>query len=787
MYNPNCKDCELHKSAQKVCLSGSGPVPSKIMMIGEAPGFREDDTGKPFSGKAGQLLDKILQDSGLSREDIYITNVCKCRPPENRTPKATEIKACAKYLDEEFKTVKPKFVILLGAVPLKAVLKKAKITEIHGRVFEKDGIFYMPTFHPAMALRDPKRLDPIHADFDIFSDVIDAGKMSKSPKLNLTVIHSFDEFNDLIDDIRSSREVAFDTETKSLEYYKREGINCLGIATKDRQWILPLDVLGSRFQDRSTQQEMIELIALALKGKKVIAQNGKFDNHWLRSMYGVRFPITFDTMLAAHILDENSPNSLDYLSRAYFKAPNYDIPLKDKTHPDTKQKVEQMFVYCAYDVYYTLKLYYLFRKKLKNEPALLRLFIHLIMPLSDIYEDAEEEGVTVNVEKLDEVEASLIEEIALTKVKLLKFLPEENQGVNWNSPQQVAHILFKVWSLKSLEKTKGGSDSTGESILKQLAPQHKGVDVLLKYRELHKQYSGFIKSWKDQLHEGKLHPSFKLHGTVTGRPSCTGPNLQQVPRDSTIRSLIIAPPGWDLVEVDQSQIELRIAAMLAGERTMKMIFQTGGDIHTATAQEVAGKEVVTKDERKKAKAVNFGFVYGMGWRKFKDYARDKYGVHLNDAQSRAYRTRYFEKYYDLPRWHEKQRRRVKMFQEVKTLTGRVRRLPSILSTEEGTRAEAERQSVNSPVQGFAAEVTLMGLIAIRKKFSWDIVRPIGTVHDAILILIKKGYLEKVLPGIIKEMENPPLLDKFEINMTVPLVAEATVGPWGSGQEYKPPK
>ena len=167
-----------------------------------------------------------------------------------------------------------------------------------------------------------------------------------------------------------------------------------------------------------------------------------------------------------------------------------------------------------------------------------------------------------------------------------------------------------------------------------------------------------------------------------------------------------------------------------------------------------------------------------------EYARDKYEVELTVGQAKAYRQRFFEKYSDLQPWHEKQRRKAHMHQEVKTPTGRIRRLPSILSVDRGIMGEAERQSINSPVQGFAAEVTLMGLIAIANELPWETVRPIGTIHDAILILIKHGHLEEAMPRIKELMEDPPLLNTFEIRMTVPLIVEAKVGNWGQGKEYK---
>src|SRR5690606_14773348 len=207
-------------------------------------------------------------------------------------------------------------------------------------------------------------------------------------------------------------------------------------------------------------------------------------------------------------------------------------------------------------------------------------------------------------------------------------------------------VLYGDLGLPVVALTKSGKPSTSsEEALPYIVDTHPIVGTLLRYREQLK-LAQFIASWKEHIRPEtrRMHPTFKLHGTVTGRLSCEEPNLQQVPRDPTIRALITAPPGWVLVEADYSQIELRVAAVLSRDETMRRVFQTGGDIHTTTAMTITGlpEAQITKEMRKRAKAVNFGFVYGMGATKFRQYARVKYNVDLTEEEAQHFRERFFE-------------------------------------------------------------------------------------------------------------------------------------------------
>ena len=308
--------------------------------------------------------------------------------------------------------------------------------------------------------------------------------------------------------------------------------------------------------------------------------------------------------------------------------------------------------------------------------------------------------------------------------------------------------------------------------------------------------------------------------------SAEHPNLQQVPRDPRIRQLISAPPGWDLIEADLSQIELRIAAELANEAEMLYAFTHGIDVHWLTllrelrrnmampepildtAAKIVGRrlnnyqdavdallkagpdaatevDAIWKELRKKAKAINFGFLYGMWWKKFRIYARDNYGVHVSAEEAQESRESFFELYNDLPAWHRKQQRLARRQGYIETLSGRRRHLPdATLREDTPARAEALRQAINSPVQSFANELNLMAALQLREEYPRSIVQICGTVHDAVLARVKRPHTVEVSERLLEIMRGPKLLKTFGIELSVPIEADLKIGPWSKGISLK---
>ncbi len=697
---------------------------------------------------------------------------------KEKKPPAKEMKAFYQEVDELIKKIQPEYCLLLGPTPAKARGLKIKLSEDRGQwIVGEDKINYMATFNPSIIFRQENKEPLLRQDFKRFIDTLQGKAEIDTMELNWKLVTSIDELNECIEDLEKAKWIEYDLETTGLEWWREEAdIVLMALATKDTQWLIPFNHPQSPFKKPKVKYTIMEVISDLLRKKKVAMHNGKFDSLWGVHKYDQEIQADFDTMLAHYILDENNPHGLKILSSLYFGAPNFDISTEEKTGGAPLKKIAK---YAAADVYYTRKLRIQLAKELNEDKTTRNVFKHLIMPASRALVKTQHHGVYVRRDQMETTLRLLKED----QEEILSKLNEVKEGVNWNSTKQLGQVLFGDLGIQPIDFTKGGAPSTSESVLKQLRDQSEVPELVLKFREISKLMQ-FIESWEEKMDENnRLHPTFQLHRTVTGRLSCKDPNLQQVPRDKRVRSLIGAPEGWTFIEADYSQVELRVAAMISGDREMKRVFQTGQDIHTNTAQLLTGKANPEKEERKSAKAVNFGFLYGMSWKKFKDYARDKYGVILTDNEAKMFRRRFFDRYKDLPRWYERQQRIVEQQGYIRTLIGRKRRLPEIWSSDDGKRAQAIRQSINTPVQSFASDMALASMVEIDQKIPKSQCVPVGLVHDALLFEVRTDSLDEVLPQIKGIMEHPEILDLFNIHLTVPIIAEVSVGNWGAGIDW----
>jgi DNA polymerase-1 len=739
-----------------------------------------------------------LRAIGLDPEKVYYTNAIKCACPRGTKYKVGDIKKCKQHLDKEIAAVQPTYVLVLGAQALKATVD-GSITELNGVMVEKDGIKYMPSYSPGIVYRDPGKAPFVEKAMNNFKAMME-GSLEGLPELDIRLITNMRELKRAFHHLKDNNylHLSYDIETTGLVRFEDE-VNLFGFGNDQVQYIIPLEARYSPLKGaRLAQRKLIRTCVnwLNRNAKALVAGNGKFDDLFLKYRFGVKPNITFDVVLASHILNENTPNGVKENAVLECNAPEWDVDKDLKTGKyKTREEYQEYLTYLGYDIYYEYKLYRVFHKKLKQDRALMKLFYHLYMPGIISYETVEEHGVFIYPQQFKKVRKHLESEREAIEKQLLKMAKHE---VNWNSPAQIQKLLYEELKLPVIETTESGSPSTSEATLMQLRDKHPIVELILKYRGVNIQISHFIDGWINRMWGRRLFPNFKLHGTVTGRTSCTDPNLQQVPRDPIIRNLVGAPEGWSVVEIDYSQAELRIAAIMSGDETMKRIYQTGGDIHTHTYEMITGEKVsddkyIKKEQRKKAKAVNFGFVYGMGWRKFKIYARDNYGVDLTDKEAEQWRERFFQAYHSLPKWHSKQRRIVQSMGQVRSPIGRLRRLPDIYSTDKSKKAEAERQSINSPVQGFGSDLTILGMSEIMGNAQYydpdyvldkDKFFVIGTVHDATLFEVRNDYLMEFCPRAKHILEHPKALeDVFHFDTDVPIVADVAVGKsWGAGIE-----
>lgn len=795
--NEACELCPLFEEAEHVCLMGHGPRKAKVMIVGEAPGEREDAAHKAFVGQSGQLLRQTLKEAGLDPDDCYITNVAKCRPPDNRTPTKAELRTCAdNYLARELRVVDPDFILAVGNSPLQALTGRSGITKYRGQSFGSDPVVFA-SFHPAYVLRSPQFKPTFRSDLERFASLV-RGESSKAAPSRVRIVRTKSGLESLRDLLLASPVIAFDFETndkgpkvpKKDRYYNPwdpdGAIVCVSFSVEEGQsYVVPLWHDESPW--RSQWRKVLRYFKPALErpGVKLVAHNGKFDCKWAYAS-GVYPQLTFDTMLAAHMLEENRLKGLKPLSQLYLGADAYEIELVD-THAIPLKKLAR---YAGKDTDYTLRLYWILREEFRNQPRLTRVFSKLMMPASNALTKVELGGMWVDPTRLAEQKAQVSNAKEAARKKLLKYVPKEKRDtINFNSTQQLAQWLFGDLGLSIIEKTKTGAPSTNESVLLRLARKHKAPAILLDYRHW-KGNLEKLEAW-DQARDSKsrIHTNYKLYGTVTGRLSSERPNLQQVPREGTMRTCFGAPPGWRFIEADYSQVELRIAAMLAHDTTLLRIFATGGDPHLTTASQVTGltpAQVLESDatgkteHRKKAKAVNFGFLYRMGAKKFVEYARDNYGVDVTQEEAERVRKRFYALYSRLLPWHDRQVRLARKYGWVHSPIGRIRHLPTVQSSDDSLRADAERQAINSPVQSFASDLMLMSLVRLESEFLATRTRVVGTVHDAILFEAREDYAEEAAARIKEVMEDMAYIEKvFGAEVTVPIAVDIKIKQyWG---------
>jgi DNA polymerase-1 len=802
---------------------GRGSTTAEIMVVGRMPNSKDYQ----------KTLESDLRDAGLDTTKIYYTSADKCRNFDVNVGK-TMLKTCAAaYLMREIEIVKPKWILVMGNEALQAVTGNSGIMKHRGRVIEKYGAKVVPTISPMAVARNPGQRQNYISDLNYFASQY-YEKGSKIPLPKIMLVNTKPKLRQLKQILEQSELLSFDVETFSTppgsEFAPDAQIislsgTCILKSGEMKVWALPLSHPQSVF--RSSWGDVLRYLSSALASvPKLIAHNGKYDCRWLRQ-FGVPIGVTFDTMLACHIVNENISKGLKQQTQIRFGVAPWAIDTKDLR----KEPILKVLKYNALDTYYTYHLYLDTKKDLVAQPRLARVFKLLLMPANNILIDVERRGVWMDREKLASNYQIALKMRADIEEKLTTYLPfleemgsmgvdpymesgwptdsrNRPRDINWNPSIFLRWFVFDWLGLPILKRGKGkengdlGDPSVAEDVMLELKmnPGHEAVDLLLERSKWQKYCSAFLSAYEELLDENdRIHTTFKLYGTVTGRLSSgkaeqdkitarapvRGVNLQQVPRDPFIRGLFGAQPGYTLVEADFSQVELRIVAFLSRDKTMIHLYQTDQDIHRATASSVLGVPMsqVSKEDRKKAKAVNFGFAYGMGAAKFVHTAFTKYEVVFSLDEAQGVRKAFFDQFAGLLPWHARQRRLVAENRRVQSPIGRVRHLPDIDSADRMVRGEAERQAINSPVQAFASDLCLLAMILLNDRLAHLDSRFISTVHDALLFEIKDDHVAAALPIIKETMENLPIMQKFGVEVDIPIKVDIKVGRnWGFAQE-----
>ncbi|MEX0917413.1 MAG: DNA polymerase [Candidatus Paceibacterota bacterium] len=413
-----------------------------------------------------------------------------------------------------------------------------------------------------------------------------------------------------------------------------------------------------------------------------------------------------------------------------------------------------------------------------EKEKLLSLYKEIELPLIPVIQKMEKRGVFIDSKYLKELSKEYHKELEEIEKKIYKEAKEE---FNINSPRQLGVILYEKLGLKTQKKTATGQKSTRESELEKLKDEHAIIEQILQYRELQKLLSTYIDTIPESVNvDGRLHATFVQTGTTTGRMASINPNLQNIPIRSEhgkkIRNAFVAPPGFVIVAFDYSQIELRVAAFLSGDKKLINIFKEKGDVHTAVAAEVFGvpPEQVDKEMRRRAKVINFGILYGMGV----NALRVNLGTDRKEAQE--FLNEYFKNFSGLARYldHVKSETARKKYTE--TFFGRKRYFEGISSSLPYVRAQAERMAINAPIQGTSADIIRIAMVRIdemlkKKKYEGD-AHLVLQIHDELVYEIKEEKEKEIAEEIETIMEN--IIDVKETS-GVPIIVDAHVGKnWG---------
>lgn len=632
-----------------------------------------------------------------------------------------------------------------------------------------------------------------------------------------------------------SKPVCLDIETTGLDRFRDE-ITSLQIGYTD----LTTGKYKRKFFDwQNTSMEFLLKLLTFLKQAKLVTHNGKFDLLFLYVKTGIELNLWVDTLVLAHVCGEEELG-LKPLVKKYFLL-DYDIAIEakkgeitdtfmcyaldDVLYPVKLMKIfkKKLNLYDLVKVYkHEMRAYRAYYEVEKNgvpisprRGEIAKKLIEEYMPyyerlitVADINWNSTvqvasvlygKKGKPVYKEKGEKLPNTYeVIEYLFTGDQIVRgefdtrkeatqfkdeYLADNNYlyGIEVKLKHNFKPVIIGYGvGLKVLEKTAKGVPSVSSGVLVNYVG-NPVVDDLLEYRRLTK-LETFIKSWEEIQVDNRIYPSFNITAR-TGRTTCNNPNLQNIPQDKNVRNLIEARPGWKTIEVDFSQAELRVASMFSGDENMQHAYQSGSDLHSKTTELLFGDTSnLSKQEQKRkrtySKSANFGFLYGMSAKTFVDYAKS-YGLNITEEYSEELRNNFFQAYPRLLPWHEECKNYARKNGYTWSPIGRKRFLPDINSSNWSKRGQAERQSINSGVQGFASDMCISALsdIVFSDIIDHERCLVLGSVHDAILFEVRDDYVEEVAPIIKDMMEHPSIIEGIDI--PVPMVADVEIHQaWG---------
>lgn len=580
------------------------------------------------------------------------------------------------------------------------------------------------------------------------------------------------DWTQLFQRLSSAKRFAFDTETTSLDYRVAEMVGFSLAFDANDAYYIPLAHDYEDAPEQLNRETILAQIKPILEDDSIqkIGHHLKYDAHILQN-HGIELQgWYFDTMLASYVLNSVATrHGMDDVARLYLS--HLTTTFEQIAGKGVKQKtfnqidIETAAHYAAEDAHVTYRLYEVLSKKLQAIPELNNILLNIEMPVARVLTIMEENGIELDLKFLDQLSVEFSNTIQNLENQITELA---GQSFNVSSPKQVGEVLFDKLGLKGGKKTATGQYSTSESILEKI--DHPITTLILEYRGLSKLKSTYTDGLQKQANNdsGRVHTSYHQALTATGRLSSTDPNLQNIPiREEIgrqIRKAFIAPEGRVLLAADYSQIELRLMAHLSQDEALVDAFKHGQDVHRRTAAEVLGiaLEDVTNDQRRQAKAVNFGLLYGMS----------EFGLirqlGFTRQESQDYIKQYFHRYPGIYEYMQRTRQVALEQGFVETILGRRLYTPDIDARNMMVRKGAERAAINAPLQGSAADIIKMAMIEVDKMLPKDQAKMLLQVHDELVFEVDADIADELAPKLAEVMQSV-------VKLSVPLIVEVGKG------------
>ena len=617
---------------------------------------------------------------------------------------------------------------------------------------------------------DDKKITPPSKD----AEKNDYAKFDSKKKY--TLIQNIMDLEVWVSEIKKKKIFAIDTETTSLEVMNAKLVGISMSLKKGEAAYIPINHMDAAEGEQINENQIVKLLKPLLEDNSIIkiGQNIKYDAHIFLNL-GIKMRgINEDTMLMSYVIDSNQSHGMNKLSQKYLghDCISYESLVGSGVNQLSFDQINitDALSYAAEDADVTFQLYHVLRDQLKKDKKLLDIYEKFEIPSMKALIEIERNGVLIDGHLLNQQSQKIGEELISIENKSYELA---GQPFNLASPKQLREILFEKLKIKPLKKTPTGTPSTSEEVLQELAKDYPLPKILLEYRTLAKLKSTYTDKLPLMINQttGRIHTSYNQAVAVTGRLASSDPNLQNIPIKSPegrkIREAFIAKPEFSIISADYSQIELRILAHLSKDTGLIEAFKNNKDIHTITASEIFNTKIdkITPEQRRYAKIINFGLIYGMG---AFGLARNL-NITRGDAQN--YIQEYFNKYPTVLQYMEESKQFAREHGYVETYFGRRLWLPEINSSNGLRKAGAERAAINAPMQGTAADLIKLAMIQVQQWINDNSNlkgQVIMQVHDELVFEVPNDEVDKFIKEIPQIMQNVAKLD-------IPLLVEINAG------------